>query len=200
MKASIIPCSRSSARKCVPNEETLLPVYFEPSTSIEYLCLARQMLRAAAGHTASFPNVAMLKLLLVQRLPSTSNFSCHSEPYPDSLYLCWELWTRTTRFKKKEPENIATSVYKSIFCSLFLMMTNSRFSFLTALEHSQTYHKSRFCFSVAIVSSNPKNLYTKLGLLSIFFYNDTILDLSFEKSCLQFFIIATLLNNLTYPK
>lgn len=53
-------------------------------------------------------------------------------------------------FKMQESEKAAMSMYKSMFCSLFLIMTNNRFSFLTALEYSQlmvsqNYHKSRFC-------------------------------------------------------
>lgn len=52
-------------------------------------------------------------------------------------------------FKKQESEQAAMSMYKSMFCSLFLIMIDSHFSFLTALEYSQlmfsqNYHKSRF--------------------------------------------------------
>lgn len=102
-----------------------------------------------SGLTVSFPAGEMLKLLLLQRLLGFSDYSCCSEPRPVSLYLRRELWTGTTVFKKQEPEKAATSMYKSMFCSLFSVMTNGRLSSLAALEYSQlmfsqNYQKSRF--------------------------------------------------------
>lgn len=134
----------------------------------------------ASGLTVSFPAGGMLQLVLVQRLFCTSDYSHRSECHPVSLCLHWELQMRTTVFQKQESEKATMSTYKSMFCSLFLK--NSCFSFFTALEYSQlmfsqNYQKSRFCSWIAIVSSNPKHLYTKLGYffaicITSFFYTD----------------------------